>query len=66
MMILVEDGEDYRIFSDYKFGIIPHYILEDSSNAVQKQGTWMGVKITNHYFKSLSGVRKLTNQKGVR
>tara|TARA_Y100000592_G_scaffold100725_1_gene182303 strand:+ start:14299 stop:14526 length:228 start_codon:yes stop_codon:yes gene_type:complete len=55
---LVEKGPDYRIFKDRFLGIIPFYILEDSRKAVQKQGVWYDVKITNHYFKTLDQVKE--------
>ena len=45
----VVEGNKYRIFRDTILGY-PYYILEDSSKAVQKQGVWYDVKITNYYF----------------
>ena len=48
----VYDGKQYRIFKDTILGY-PYYILEDSTKAVQKQGVWYNVKITNHYFNHL-------------
>lgn len=57
-MTLVEKGNDYRIFKG-KILFVPYYVLEDSREAVQKQGVWYGVKLTNHYFKSLNKVKKL-------
>ena len=57
MMKLVEKGKNYRIFKDKILGIIPFYTLEDSTDAVQKQGVWFNVKLSNHYFKSLKQVK---------
>ena len=57
MMTLVEAGDDYRIFKDYTLGVIPYLLLEDSRSAVQKGGTWMGVKFKKFYFKSVEYVR---------
>ena len=57
MMTLVEKGKNYRIFKDKILGILPYYCLEDTSNAVQKQGVWYGVKHTNYYLKSLKQVK---------
>ncbi len=57
MMTLVEKGENYRIFKDKFFGWLPYYVLEDTSNASQKQGVWYGVKHSKHYFTSLEKVR---------
>ena len=57
MMTLVEKGKNYRIFKDKILGIIPYYCLEDTRNAVQKQGVWYGVKYTYYYFKSLKQVK---------
>ena len=62
MMTLVDKGENYRIFKDKILGIIPFYTLEDSTNAVQKQGVWYDVKLTNHYFKSLEQVKGKLNK----
>ena len=63
----VYNGKQYRIFKDTILGY-PYYILEDSSIAVQKQGVWYDVKITNYYFKTFKQVKKLgdnlTNQIG--
>lgn len=58
-MKCVEEGKDYRIFRAWIMFIFPYYILEDSRNAVFKGGTWLEVKISNHYFKTLRQVRKL-------
>tara|TARA_Y100000114_G_scaffold38179_1_gene33859 strand:- start:2370 stop:2549 length:180 start_codon:yes stop_codon:yes gene_type:complete len=58
-MKCVDSGKDYRIFKNWILGIIPCYILEDSKNAVFKGGTWLDVKITKHYFKTLKQVKKL-------
>ena len=58
MKTLVEKGEGYRIFFDKLFGIVPYYLLEDTRNAVQKQGTWIGVKTTKHYCKPLIKVKR--------
>ena len=49
MMTLKKETQKYRIFADKKLGIWPFFILEDSSKAVQKQGTWIGVKFYNYY-----------------
>ena len=61
----VVEGNKYRIFRDTIVGY-PDYILEDSSKAVQKQGVWYDVKITNYYFKTFKQVKhlgdNLTNQ----
>ena len=57
----VYDGKQYRIFKD-KILFFPYYILEDNTKAVQKQGVWYNVKITNHYFKTLNQVKKLMNE----
>ena len=57
MIKLVEAGDDYRIFKGYTLGLIPYLLLEDSRNAVQKGGTWMGVKFKKFYFKSVEYVR---------
>ena len=57
----VAEGHKYRIFKNTILGY-PYYILEDSSKAVQKQGVWYGVKITNYYFKTLNQVKK-TNER---
>ena len=57
MMTLVETGDNYRIFKDKILGLIPYYVLENTSNAVQKQGAWYDVKHTTHYFKSLKQVK---------
>ena len=46
MMTLVETGDNYRIFKDKILGLIPYYVLENTSNAVQKQGVWYDVKHT--------------------
>ena len=43
----VAEGHKYRIFKNTILGY-PYYILEDSSKAVQKQGVWYDVKITNY------------------
>ena len=63
----VAEGHKYRIFKNTILGY-PYYILEDSSIAVQKQGVWYDVKITNYYFKTFKQVKKLgdnlTNQIG--
>tara|TARA_Y100001937_G_scaffold46716_1_gene65560 strand:- start:130 stop:330 length:201 start_codon:yes stop_codon:yes gene_type:complete len=56
-MINVYNGKQYRIFKD-KILFFPYYILEDSTKAVQKQGVWYGIKITNYYFKTLNYVKK--------
>tara|TARA_Y100000816_G_C25668113_1_gene354252 strand:- start:287 stop:466 length:180 start_codon:yes stop_codon:yes gene_type:complete len=58
-MTCVEEGKDYRIFRAWIMYIFPYYILEDSRNAVFKGGTWLEVKITNHYFKTLKQVRNM-------
>jgi len=58
-MECVEEGKDYRIFRAWIMFIFPYYILEDSRNAVFKGGTWLEVKISNHYFKTLRQVSKL-------
>ena len=58
-MTCVEEGKDYRIFRAWIMCIFPYYILEDSRTAVFKGGTWLEVKISNHYFKTLKQVRKL-------
>ena len=47
-MTLVETGDNYRIFKDKILGLIPYYVLENTSNAVQKQGVWYDVKHTTH------------------
>ena len=64
MKNVVEENK-YRIFRVTILGY-PYYILEDSSKAVQKQGVWYDVKITNYYFKTFKQVKKLgdnlTNQ----
>ena len=52
----VFEGNKYRIFRDTILGY-PYYILEDSSKAVQKQGVWYDVKITNYYFKTLKQIK---------
>tara|TARA_Y100001972_G_C7576501_1_gene289252 strand:- start:518 stop:706 length:189 start_codon:yes stop_codon:yes gene_type:complete len=59
IMKCVDKGKNHRIFRDWLLGIFPYYILEDSRNAVFKGGTWLEVKITNHYFKTLNQVKKL-------
>ena len=64
MMTLVEKGKNYRIFKDKILGIIPFYTLEDSTDAVQKQGVWYNVKLSNHYFKSLKQVKEKLNKWG--
>lgn len=56
-MLNVYNGKQYRIFKD-KILFFPYYILEDNTKAVQKQGVWYGVKITNYYFKTLNQVKK--------
>lgn len=58
MMTFVEQGKDYRIFKDKLLGIVPFYIVEDTSNASQKGGVWHGVRFSNHYFKSLDKVKE--------
>ena len=62
----IAEGYNWRIFQDKILGIWSYYILEDSSKAVQKQGVWYDVKITNYYFKTFKQVKKLgdnlTNQ----
>jgi hypothetical protein len=58
-MKCVDSGKDYRIFKNYILGVIPYYILEDSRNAVFKGGSWLEVKITKHYLKTLNQVKKL-------
>lgn len=62
MMRLEKQTEKYRIFSDKRLGIWPFLVLEDSSKAVQKQGTWIGVKFQNFYFKSLKQVIKIAEE----
>ena len=62
MIKLQKETEKYRIFADKKLGIWPYFILEDSSKAVQKQGTWIGVKFRNFYFKSLKQVIKIAEE----
>jgi len=62
MMRLEKQTEKYRIFSDKRLGIWPFFVLEDSSKAVQKQGTWIGVKFQNFYFKSLKQVIKIAEE----
>ena len=62
MIKLQKETEKYRIFADKKLGIWPYFILEDSSKAVQKQGTWIGVKFYNFYFKSLNQVIKIADK----
>ena len=57
----VAEGHKYRIFKNTILGY-PYYILEDSSKAVQKQGVWYDVKISNHYFKTLKQVKKLVKE----
>ena len=57
----VYNGKQYRIFKDTILGYT-YYILEDSSKAVQKQGVWYDVKISNHYFKTLKQVKKLVKE----
>jgi len=52
----VYDGKDYRVFQDKLLRIWPYYILEDSSEAQQKGGTWIGVKLKYFYFKTLKQV----------
>ena len=61
-MKLEKETEKYRIFRDKRLGIWPYFILEDSSKAVQKQGTWIGVKFQNFYFKSLNQVIKIAEK----
>ena len=62
MMTLVEKGKNYRIFKDKILGIITFYTLEDSTDAVQKQGVLYNVKLSNHYFKSLKQVKEKLNK----
>ena len=59
MTTLVAQGKKYRIFHEKILGIIPYYILEDSSKAVQKQGTWIGVEFHEYYFKSLKEIKEI-------
>ena len=61
-MLLKKETEKYRIFANKRFGIWPFFILEDSSKAVQKGGTWIGVKFHNYYFKSLKQVIKIAKE----
>tara|TARA_Y100001937_G_scaffold53244_1_gene73460 strand:- start:853 stop:1104 length:252 start_codon:yes stop_codon:yes gene_type:complete len=53
----IAEGYNWRIFQDKILGIWSYYILEDSSKAVQKQGVWYDVKITNYYFKTLKQIK---------
>lgn len=57
MMTLVEKGKNYRIFSDKKFGLIPYYVLEDTTKATVRNGTTYNVEITTHYFQTLKQVK---------
>ena len=61
-MLLKKETEKYRIFANKRLGIWPFFILEDSSKAVQKGGTWIGVKFHNYYFKSLKQVIKIAKE----
>ena len=61
-MVLKKETKKYRIFADKRLGIWPYLILEDSSKAVQKQGTWIGVKFHTFYFKSLKKVVEIAEQ----
>ena len=58
MMTFVEQGKDYIIFKDKLLGIVPFYIVEDTSNASQKGGVLHCVRFSNHYFKSLDKVKE--------
>ena len=58
MMILVEEGKDYRIFKG-KLLFIPYYVVEDTSKAVQKSGVWNDVKLTTYYFKTLKQIKNM-------
>ena len=40
-------------------GVFPYYILEDSTNATSRGGTWLEVRITNHYFSTLAQVKRI-------
>jgi hypothetical protein len=58
MMILVEEGKDYRIFKG-KLLFIPYYVVEDTSKAVQKSGVWNDVELTTYYFKTLKQIKNM-------
>ena len=58
MMILVEEGKDYRIFKG-KLLFIPYYVVEDTSKAVQKSGVWNNVELTTYYFKTLKQIKNM-------
>ena len=58
MMTLVEKVKIIEFYDKMK---IP-YTLEDSTDAVQKQGVWYNVKLSNHYFKSLKQVKEKLNK----
>ena len=62
MMILLEEGEGYRIFKDKLFGIIPRIILEDTRNSSVRLGVTYNAKFTNFYFKSLEQVKRTLNE----
>ena len=62
MTTLVAKGEKYRIFSEKILGIFTYYILEDSSNATQKQGTWIGVEFQTYYFKTQKQVEEIAKK----
>lgn len=58
MMILVEEGKDYRIFKG-KLLFIPYYVVENTSKAVQKSGVWNDVELTTYYFKTLKQIKNM-------
>ena len=62
MMILLEEGEGYRIFKDKLFGIIPRIRREDTRNSSVRLGVTYNAKFTNFYFKTLEQVRRTLNE----
>ena len=59
----VAEGKNYRIFYGKVLGILPYYILEDSSNIKRKDGVDFGVKLTTHYFKTLNQIKNIMETK---
>ena len=59
IMRCVDKGQQHRIFRDWMLGVFPYYILEDSRNATFRGGTWLEVRITNHYFRTLAQVKRI-------
>lgn len=58
----VYDGKKYRIFQKKLLGFWTYYLLEDSSQAQQKGGTWFGIKFKYFYFKTLKQVLTLVEE----